>query len=183
MELKAYPRQGTRGLAGQGLIPVVAYNKDNNVSLSVELKAFDRVFRSVSTHGLVELNIEGGERLSALVKSVQMDKRTRQVIHADFYLVTRGQAIEAPVPVHTTGKAKGTVEGGILDILVHNVSIIAPDAHSIPNELVVDVSDLGIGDTLSAGDIVLPSGCRLAVDAQTRVVTVLAPQKVAETQA
>ncbi len=185
MELKAYPRTGTKGLAEQGLIPVVAYNKDQNVSLSVELKAFDRVFRKVSTHGLIELQVEGGETLPVLVKAVQMNKRTRVAMHADFYMVTYGQEIEAPVPIHTTGKAKGVVEGGILDILVHNLNILAPGPRRIPEEIIVDITTLGVGETLLAGDIILPEGCKLAVDKTIPVITILAPQKVkaAEVQA
>ncbi|MBB6097426.1 large subunit ribosomal protein L25 [Deinobacterium chartae] len=182
MELKAYNRQGTQDLAQKGLIPAVAYNKDKNISFAVEAKAFDRVFRAQSTHGLVELQLEGGETLPALVKSVQMDKRRRVPVHADFFLVTYGQEIEAPVPVHTTGKAKGVAEnGGILDVLVHNLSIIAPGPRRIPAEIVVDVTKLDIGDVITAGDIQLPENIKLAVDPSLAVVTVLPPQKMAAT--
>ncbi len=179
MELKAYPRQGTKGLA-EGMLPVVAYNKDSNVSLSVDAKLFDRIFRQTSTHGLIELVVEGGETIPALVKAVQMNKRTRKPEHVDFFAVTYGQEIEAPVPVHTHGKAKGVVEGGILDILVHNLHIIAPGPRRIPQEIVVDVTTLEIGGVISAGEIVLPDGCKLAVDKGVAVITILAPQKMAE---
>jgi large subunit ribosomal protein L25 len=179
MELKAIAREPKQKLP-EGYVPAVAYNKDRNVSFAVDAKAFDRAFRVQSTHGLIDIAIEGGETIPALVKSVQMDKRRRTVMHADFYLVTYGQEIEVPVPVHTTGKARGVIEGGILDIVVHNLQIVAPGPRRIPAEIVVDVTELNIGDSIKAGDITLPEGCRLAVDADVAVVAVVPPQKIVE---
>ncbi|WP_045234698.1 50S ribosomal protein L25 [Deinococcus pimensis] len=180
MELKAIAREPKQKLP-EGYVPAVAYNKDRNLSFAVEAKAFDRAFRAQSTHGLIDIAIEGGETVPALVKSVQMDKRRRTVVHADFFLVTYGQEIEVPVPVHTSGKARGVVEGGILDIVLHNLQIVAPGPRRIPAEIVVDVTNLAIGDSIKAGDIQLPQGCKLAVDADVAVVAVVPPQKIVET--
>lgn len=178
MELKAIPRKHKDKLP-QGYIPAVAYDKDRSVSLAIEARAFDVVFRNQSTHGLVELTLEGQEPMPAIVKAVQMDKRKRSVAHADFYLATFGQEIEARVPVHTHGKARGvTDQGGILDVLVHNLAIVAPGPRRIPAEIVVDVTALGIGDVIRAGDLQLPNECRIAVDADVAVVTVVPPQKM-----
>lgn len=182
MELKAIARTA-KGKLPEGYMPVVAYNKDQNISLAVEKRAFDRVFRAQSTHGLIELAVEGQEPLMALVKSVQMDKRKRAPIHADFYLATIGQEIEAPVPVHTTGKARGVTEqGGILDIVIHNLAIVAPGPRRIPAEIVVDVTHLAIGESIHARELTLPEGVRLAVDPEVTVVTVLPPQKIVEAE-
>ncbi|PYE51133.1 50S ribosomal protein L25 [Deinococcus yavapaiensis] len=178
MELKAIPRSHKDKLP-QGYIPAVAYNKERSVPIAIEARAFDVVFRSQSTHGLVELTLEGQEPLPAIVKSVQMDKRKRTVAHADFYLATYGQEIEARVPVHTGGKPRGvTDQGGILDVLVHNLAIIAPGPRRIPDEIVVDVTSLGIGDVIRAGDLQLPEGCRIAIDADVAILAVVQPQKM-----
>ncbi|AFZ68360.1 50S ribosomal protein L25 [Deinococcus peraridilitoris] len=181
VELKAVPRAGKSKIR-DGYIPAVAYNKDRNVSFSVEERSFDRVFREQSTHGLIEIALEGGETLPALVRSVQMDPRKRTIVHADFYLVTYGQEIEVPVPVHTTGRARGVIEGGILDVVMHNLQVIAPGPRRIPSEVVVDVSHLAVGDSVKAGEISLPEGCRLAVDADLPVIAVLPPQKIVEAE-
>ncbi len=175
MQLKAVSREGKQKVA-EGYIPAVAYNKERNLSFAVEAKAFDRVFRQQSTHGLIEIELEGGETVPALVKTVQMDKRRRAPIHADFILVTYGQPIEAPVPVHPTGKAAGVVSGGMLDIVVHNLNIVAPGPRRIPEAIEVDVTALGIGEHITAGQIKLPQGCTLAVPEDTLVITVLPPR-------
>lgn len=181
IELKAVPRAG-KSKTPQGYIPAVAYNKDQNVSFAVEERSFDRVFREQSTHGLVEIALESGETLPALVRSVQMDPRKRTVVHADFFLVTYGQEIEVPVPVHPKGKARGVTEGGILDVVMHNLQIVAPGPRRIPEEIVVDVSGLAIGESIKAGDVELPAGCKLAVDADLPIISVLPPQKLVETE-
>ncbi|MDK2013481.1 MULTISPECIES: 50S ribosomal protein L25/general stress protein Ctc [unclassified Deinococcus] len=175
MELNAKPRKSQEKLA-EGLIPAVAYNKENNVSFTIDKKAFDRAFRQTSTTGLFDITIEGGETFPALVKTVQMDKRKRTPIHVDFYMVTYGEPVEVNVPVHTKGKSQGEVMGGLVDIVVHNLSVIAPGPRRIPQELVVDVTKLNIGDHVTAGQVKLPDGVKLAGDAEQVVISVLPPR-------
>ncbi|GGR95298.1 50S ribosomal protein L25/general stress protein Ctc [Deinococcus sedimenti] len=175
MELNAKPRKSQEKLA-EGLIPAVAYNKEKNVSFTLDKKAFDRAFRQQSTTGLFDITIEGGETFPALVKTVQMDKRKRTPIHVDFYMVTYGEPVEVNVPVHTKGKSQGEVMGGLVDIVVHNLSVIAPGPRRIPQELVVDVTKLNIGDHVTAGQVKLPEGVKLAGDAEQVVISVLAPR-------
>ncbi|GGB66787.1 50S ribosomal protein L25/general stress protein Ctc [Deinococcus soli (ex Cha et al. 2016)] len=175
MELNAKPRKSQEKLA-EGLIPAVAYNKEKNVSFTIDKKAFDRAFRQTSTTGLFDITIEGGETFPALVKTVQMDKRKRTPIHVDFYMVTYGEPVEVNVPVHTKGKSQGEVMGGLVDIVVHNLSVIAPGPRRIPQELVVDVTKLNIGDHVTAGQVKLPDGVKLAGDAEQVVISVLPPR-------
>ena len=179
MELKAAQRNTQEKLA-EGLIPAVAYNKEHHIAFTLDRKAFDRAFRAQGTAGLFDITIEGGETFPALVKSVQMDKRKRVPQHVDFYMVTYGQAIEVGVPVHVKGKSQGEIMGGLVDTVVHSLQIIAPGPRRIPQELVVDVSKLNIGDHITAGDIKLPEGVTLAGDPSITVISVLPPRLSAE---
>lgn len=178
MELKATPR--SQGKLPESHLPAVAYNKEQNVTFSVDRKAFDRAFRAQGLTGLFDIALEGGETFPALVKSVQMDKRKRQPIHVDFYMVTYGEPIEVAVPVHHTGKSQGEIQGGLVDVVLHNLPIVAPGPRRIPQELTVDVTKLNIGDHVTAGDIKLPQGCTLAVEPDTVVISVLPPRLSAE---
>lgn len=172
MELNAKPRSSQEKLA-EGMIPAVAYHKGQNVSFALNRKEFDRAFRKQSTTGLFDITVEGGETFPALVKTVQMDKRKRVPIHVDFYMVTYGQALEVNVPVHVSGKSKGEKEGGLVDIVLHTLHIEAPGPRRIPQELLVDVSKLGIGDHVTAGQVPLPEGCKLIGDPDQIVISVL----------
>lgn len=179
MELNAKPRSSREKLA-EGMIPAVAYNKENNVSFAIDRKVFDRAFRTQGTAGLFDITVEGGETFPALVKTVQMDKRRRAPIHVDFYMVTYGEPVEVSVPVHTTGRSQGEVQGGLVDTVLHNLSVIAPGPRRIPQELTVDVTALNIGDHVTAGQVKLPDGVKLAVAEDTVVISVLPPRLTAE---
>lgn len=179
MELRATPRKSQEKLA-EGLIPAVAYHKGQNVSFAIDRKTFDRAFRQQGTAGLFDISVEGGETFPALVKTVQMDKRRRVPIHVDFYMVTYGEPVEVSVPVHTTGKAQGEVMGGLVDVVVHTLHVIAPGPRRIPQEVTVDVTALQIGDHVSAGQIGLPEGVKLAGDPDQVIISVLPPRLTAE---
>ena len=175
MELKANPRKTQEQLL-DGQMPAVAYNKEQNISFTLDRKEFDRAFRLQGQTGIFDITVEGSEAFPALVKSVQMDKRRRIPIHVDFTLVHYGEPIEVAVPVHVSGKARGAINGGLVDIVVHNLSIIAPGPRRIPQELVIDVTSLNIGDHVTAGQIKLPQGVKLAADPELLVVSVLPPR-------
>ncbi|AFD26406.1 50S ribosomal protein L25/general stress protein Ctc [Deinococcus gobiensis] len=179
MELNAKPRSSSEKLA-EGMIPAVAYNKENNISFAIDRKAFDRAFRTQGTAGLFDISVEGGQTFPALVKTVQMDKRRRAPIHVDFFMVTYGEPVEVSVPVHTTGRSQGEIQGGLVDTVLHNLSVIAPGPRRIPQELTVDVSALNIGDHITAGQVKLPDGVKLAVAEDTVVISVLPPRLTAE---
>ena len=175
MELKANPRKTKEQLL-DGQMPAVAYNKEQNISFTLDRKEFDRAFRIQGQTGIFDITVEGSEAFPALVKSVQMDKRRRIPIHVDFTLVHYGEPIEVAVPVHVSGKARGAINGGLVDIVVHNLSIIAPGPRRIPQELLIDVTNLNIGDHVTAGQVKLPQGVKLAADPELLIVSVLPPR-------
>lgn len=166
-----------------GRLPAVVYNKELNEAISVEARAFDKAFRSQGVSSLIDLVIDGAER-SVLVKQVQMDKRRREPMHVDFYAVSADQAVEVHVPVEIKGSAAGVREGGLVDVQRREVRIsVLP--RFIPNHVELDVSGLGIGDSLHIRDVVaaLPKEATVLDDLDLAVVAVVAPRVVEETAA
>jgi large subunit ribosomal protein L25 len=172
MELQAFERtQKLAALRGEGYLPAVIYDKKTNRNVYVERKAFDKAFRKVSTHGVITLKFDGGESLDILVKDVSMNKRKRIVQHADFLIVS-DEPLDVAVPVHTHGNAKGVKEsGGVLDIVMHNV-VVNVTPKNIPQELVVDITDLEVGHPVHAGDIKLPEGVKLVTDPNATILVI-----------
>lgn len=178
MKLQAEKRTPgrSRELRAQGRLPALMYNKVLNVPVSVELKAFDRAFRSQGTASLIDLEIDG-EVHSVLVKQVQMNKRRRVPEHVDFFAVTADQEVEVGVPVEFVGTAVGVREGGQLDVQRREVRIsVLP--RLIPAHLEVDISQLDIGGTVHVGDVValLPSEARVLDDLELALVAVVPPR-------
>jgi large subunit ribosomal protein L25 len=163
-----------------GRLPAVVYNRNLNVAVSVELKAFDRVFRSQGTSSVIDLDVDG-EIHEVLVKAVQMDKRRRIPQHVDFYAVTAGQAVAVHVPIEFVGTAAGTKEGGQLDVQRREIHVsVLP--RLIPNHVTLDVSALNIGDSLHVRDLQasLPPEATVLDDLDLAVVAVVPPRVAVE---
>ncbi len=169
-------------LRSTGRIPAVVYNKELNVSISVNLREFDRVFRAAGSSGLIDLDIDGTEH-SVLVKAVQMNKRRRVPQHVDFYAVTAGQKVQVGVGLNFEGTPAGVRDGGQLDVQRREVLInIVP--RLIPSHLDVDVSGLAIGDSLHISDLValLPDEAEVIDDLELAIVAVVPPRIAAEAE-
>ena len=151
-----------------------------NVTVSVDLKAFDRVFRSQGTSNLIDLDVDG-ETHAVLVKAVQMDKRRRLPQHVDFFAITAGETLSVHVPIEFVGISIGAKEGGQLDVQRREVHIqILP--RLIPHRLELDVSAMEIGDSLHVRDLVgaLPPEAEILDDLDLAVVAVVAPRVVTD---
>jgi large subunit ribosomal protein L25 len=172
MELNAFDRtQNLAALRADGMLPAVIYDKKTNRSVYVERKAFDKAFRQVSTHGIITLKFEGGESMDIMVKDVSMNKKKRIVQHADFLIVS-DEPLEVSVPVHTKGISKAVKESGaVLDIVMHTV-VVKAAPKSIPQEIVVDITDLILGHPIHASDLILPDGVKLVTDGGAAVIMV-----------
>ena len=182
MKLEASKRAaGAVGaLRRAGRMPAIVYNDHLNVPISVDLKAFDRVFRSQGTSSVIDLEVDG-EVLPALVKAVQMDKRRRLPQHADFYAVTANQPVAVHLPVELKGVAVGTRDGGQLDVQRREVHIsILP--RLIPGSIEIDISGLAIGDSLHIRDLqgLLPAEAEILDDLDQAIVAVVPPRLAVE---
>jgi large subunit ribosomal protein L25 len=166
----------TSDLRAQGRLPGVVYNKELNIPVSVELREFDKAFRSQGVASLINLQLDG-ESHDVLVKAVQMDKRRREPLHVDFYAVTAGQPVDVFVPINFVGTAIGARDGGQVDAQRHQVHIrILP--RLIPNHIDVDVSALAINDSLHLKDVLsaLPSEAEVLDDLEETLITILPPR-------
>jgi large subunit ribosomal protein L25 len=181
MELKAFNRtEKLSTLRAEGMLPAVVYDKKSNKNIYVERKAFDKVFRQVSTHGVITLQFDDGSSLDTLVKAVDMNKRKRFAEHADFLIVS-DEPVEVTIPVHTKGTAKGVKEsGGMLDIVQHTINVKC-SPKNIPQEIVVDVTNLEINQPVHIGDLELPKGVTLLSDPKATVLVIHRPRAAEET--
>lgn len=170
---------GLSELRRNGRLPAVMYNRDTNVSVSIEMRAFDKAFRTVGNSSLIDLDIAGDVH-SVIVKQVQMDKRRREPLHVDFYAVSANEAIQVPVPVEYVGNPVGVRDGGQLHVQRREV-LISVLPREIPNHIELDISGLEIGGSLHVADIVekLPAAAEVLDDLELALVAVV-PPRVAE---
>ena len=122
---------------------------------------------------LYDLDLDG-EIMKVIIKDVQADPVSLEVLHVDFYAVTFGKLMTLMVPLKFEGEPAGVKKGGIVEFLMDEVEIECLPK-DIPEELVVDISSLEVGDTLFVRDLPLAEGVRVKEDSSAPVVTVVGP--------
>jgi large subunit ribosomal protein L25 len=164
-----------RRLRTQGLIPAVVYGAGKeSVSIQVPRKALlDLLKTSGSEHPLFLLRMAGtGQERHALIRDMQVDPITRQVLHLDFQRVLMNQKVRVQVPIELVGTAYGVKnESAVLDF-VHREVLIESLPGDIPHHIELDVTNLHINQHLEAGALKLPDGVTL-VDEPERVIVSL----------
>lgn len=178
-------RTAVKKIKAQGFVPAVIYaHNDTPVSLKVTESDIDTVLaHAVGEHLLVDLQIADGANRLALIQDVQRHPVTQEVQHVDFHGVSANEAIESAVPVEAVGEATGVKNnGGLLEQLARSITITCLP-QDLPEVIKVDVSALGIGDSLHVKDIQLPAGVTAAEDADTAIFIVTEPTVAPEAPA
>ncbi len=183
--LNAQKRDGSgkgvaRKLRASGHVPAVLYGgTGDSVPLILNTREAERLFRSVSVENtIIELSVEGGETVQTLVREIQTHPYRNEVVHVDFLRLQKGVSVEMNIPLRFEGTPRGVKnDGGVLDHVLHDIHIrCIPSV--IPDEAVLDVSALEIGDTLHVSDIALPEGVEILTDGTLTVCAVHAPRIV-----
>jgi len=164
-------KNAARVLRAQGRIPAVFYGSGTEpVALSLSPKELSAALSTqVRRNAVLELDI-GGQKQLAMVKELQVHPVTRELRHADLYRVTLDAPVVVPVPLKALGKAKGVVEGAELFVLYRELPVrTTPD--KIPSVIEVDVTNLGLNETLHVKDLPLPEGVTVALPAERSVIS------------
>ena len=158
-------------LRGDGRVPGVVYGHGiSPLSVSVDRKALRAALHTDAGHNAV-INLEvGSEKHLTIVKDLQRHPVRNEVVHVDFLVVNRNEAVTVDVPIVLEGDAaevhaaNGTVDQQLFSLSVNTTPV------NIPNEITVDVSGLGIGDSIRVADLPLPAGVTTDVDPEEAVV-------------
>ena len=147
-----------RQLRMKGKIPAVLYGPGGDTEVIV----VDPIALTKSLSGpqrknqLLELDI-GGRTQFATIKDLDVHPVTRAIRHADFYRVSLDAPATYEVPVRTIGRSKGVVKGGELRVHFRGLPVrVTPD--KVPAEIVLNVENLDMNETIRVQDIVLEAG-------------------------
>lgn len=164
----------SKELRRNGVIPCIYYSKGKDpIVFSVEEVALKPLVFTSETH-IINLSFENEEPIGTIIKDIQFDPVTDRVVHVDFHGITLGQKLEIQIPINFTGSAIGVKEGGILQEVLHRLDVECLPRH-IPENLVVDVADLAIGDSIHIRDLEFENITILNHEDST-VVSVITPR-------
>lgn len=172
LTLKAQVRQKAGSkvaaqLRQQGQLPAVIYgHKQDSVSVSVSAHEFITALHRGQR--IFEMDVDG-KKETLLVKDLQYDYLGKSAIHVDLMRVNLSERVKVAVAVKLRGTAKGTYEGGIVDEVLSYIEVECK-VSEIPESLPVNVNELGIDESIHAGQVELPEGFTLITDSDAVVV-------------
>lgn len=174
-------RSQVRELREQGGIPAVVYGyRIENTPIAINMGDFMKTMREVGRNGVIDLDLEG-KKLNVILHEYQEDPIRKEVIHADFLSVDMSQEIEASVRVELSEDAEGIKDGGVLQQIMHEINVTAkPD--EIPEAIKVDISHLGIGETISIGEIRGKYSITINHEDDEAIATILTPRTEEEAE-
>ncbi|OQY04450.1 MAG: 50S ribosomal protein L25/general stress protein Ctc [Desulfobacteraceae bacterium 4572_123] len=184
IELKADVRKTTgngpaRVLRREGKIPAVLYGPETEpVLLSVNTGDFEEVLKKGNvSQVLLNLVIQNGKTFSksVIIKELQMHPVSQDFIHIDFYEIDMKRRIKVNVPIVTQGKSKGVELGGVIQIIRHELEVLCFPG-DIPKEIVIDITELDMGDSVHVEEIPLEGDMEIQADVNYTVLTVLSPK-------
>lgn len=190
--LQAEPRDDVqigKGPAGRlrrdGRVPAVLYGADiGSIACHVDaLELYHAMRTEAGLNVLIRLQVGGEEHLS-IVRDLQRHVVRGNLMHIDFQNVDRNTLYPAEIPVHLQNEDVPAHEGGIVNLVLYTVPIQVTPLE-IPNEFVLDVAGLVIGDVLRVEDLAdqLPEGASFDIDPERTVVTINAPMSEEELEA
>jgi large subunit ribosomal protein L25 len=176
IEVKERPERGTRTsrrLRKEGTVPAVLYGLGRpNLALTIAGTELERFVRTGSR--LVELKLQDKTR-AAILREVQHDPVTDEVLHVDFVRVDKDAEIDDRVPLVYKGRPKGVATGGVFQAITNEISVRCRPL-DLPRELVIEVTEMQLHDVIYAKDVRLPDGVRLLTPPEHLLCHVVTPK-------
>lgn len=185
LELKAEPReiQGRKlnSHRKNGKIPAVLYGKGIvPQNLFLDGKEFGRIFKKAGETSLVSLNI-GGKNKNVLIRDLDRDVLTDQIIHVDLFEVRMDEKLKAKIPLVFVGESLAVkAENGVL---VKNIQEIEVEAlpQDLPKEIEIDISKLAtFEDKIHVSAIKVSGSAKVLAGPDEIIAAVLAPRSEEE---
>lgn len=189
LELKATMRTAigkgpARQLRNSGMIPAILYGPGKeSLMLSVNTKELELWLKKGKIgQSLTNISIDLGDKTDtrpAMIKELQVHPVSDRFLHADFYEVSMDRKVSVKIPVVTKGKSKGVELGGMLQIIRRELEVYCfPNA--IPDKIVIDITDLDMGDSVHVNDIPREADMDIPADVNFTVLTILSPKSSAD---
>lgn len=170
---------GARAVRNGDKVPGILYGGERGpVPIAVDGTEFKKALYTGKLLGHLVTLKYGSEKQPVIARDVQFHPVTDAPVHFDLLRVDETKPIKIGVPVHFKNHelAPGIKRGGSLSIVRHDVELLVP-ASAIPEELVVDLTGLDIGDTVRASALTLPANATLTVTDRDFVIATISGYK------
>lgn len=170
-------------LRGNDLVPGIFYTASGqNIMVQAPALPLEKIYEQVGHTTVFHLEIdspEGKETHPVLIWQVQRHPYKKQFLHIDYYGVDLNKEVKVEVPVEVVGTPKGVKLGGSLEVYREEIRL-ASKPLDMPQKIVVDVTDLNIGDMINVEDLNLPENVHAVYDQNFAVVGVITEEEEEE---
>ena len=147
---KDFGKKFAKAARREGQVPCIVYGGSEEVAFTVDAKELGQLIYTPNSY-IIEINIDG-KIVKAVMREVQFHPVREQILHVDFYRIQEGKPVAVNVPVRLTGNAEGVKIGGKLALSARKLTVKGL-VEFIPDEIVVDVTPLKVGQTIFVGDL------------------------------
>jgi large subunit ribosomal protein L25 len=161
-------KKDAKAVRNAGNVPCVLYGTGEQTHFSVRSVDVEKIIFSPDVFK-VEIDIDG-KKTTTLIQELQMHPVTDKPMHVDFLELTDGKEVKVGIPVQTTGRSKGVLNGGRLLQVFRRLDIVGLPK-DLPDAIQLDISPLRIGMAIRVRDIQIP-GVKLLNDPSAVVVSV-----------
>jgi len=168
----------TKKLREEGFVPGIVYGQSEEPqTIAVEGNNFYKLIRDQGRNSVLSLEIENESPLSVMLHEYQTNPIVGDLIHIDLYVVNMSQEMDVEVPLRVDGEAQVSKSGGVVQQPLYQLQVRGKPG-SFPEEIVVDVSELEIGDSLTIADLPENNKYEFLDEQDATIATVIAPDDV-----
>lgn len=143
-------KKSTKKVRKEESVPCVIYGKEKNIHFQAPELSFKNLVYTHEAH-LVKINLEG-ESFNAVLHDMQFHPVTDKILHADFVQIYDNKPVIIDIPVSVTGESIGVKTGGKLIVNRRHLKVKGLSV-DLPEELMVDVTELKIAHSIKVGDL------------------------------
>ena len=172
-------KKATRALRKAGNVPCNLYGGKETLNFYAPVTEFRKLIYTPDFR-LAEINLNG-KAYKAIVKDSQFEPVNDSLLHLDFQELVDDVKVKVYIPLRFTGTPKGIILGGKLEQAFRKLHILALPK-DIPSEVVIDVTDMGLGSIKRIKELEVP-GVTFLHSPSYPFAKVQVPRKVVEVAA
>lgn len=178
---ESFGKNISRRLRKTGLIPAVLYGANEaNVPLTLNKKDVFMILKSETGENTIFRVSFDSETRNAMIKELQRNPVTDEILHADLVQIALDKAIRVSVPVVAVGDAVGVkTEGGFVDFITREVEVECLPK-DIPEHIEIDISGLHLRQSFKVEDVEESEGIKIVSEPEVVLVHIEVPTKEEE---
>ena len=178
VEKRESGRANARGLRVNKMVPGVIYGATANVNVSLHVNDVIKYNSRAYENALLTIK-SSDTKLNgkvALMKEVFVNPLSRRPEHIDLFALDLTKSVRVSVEIRVEGKAIGLAEGGLLNVVIRQVEVECLPTE-IPEAIIVDVTNLGVGDSLHVSDLTVPEGVKMISRPELTIAAVVVQEE------